>query len=58
MSAVRDCLGRAWTRNASVLVWTPVLLLGPVLDLHGSAALRVFQLFLVVVIAAAPWSWR
>lgn len=34
-----------------MLVWTPVLLLGPVLDLYGSAALRTLQLFLVVVIA-------
>jgi two-component system sensor histidine kinase DesK len=36
-----------------VLVWTPVLLLGPILDLHGSVASRIFQLFLVLVIAAS-----
>jgi two-component system, NarL family, sensor histidine kinase DesK len=52
VSAVLGGLRCAWRRNASVLVWTPVLLLGPLLDLHGSAAAKGFQLFLIVVIAA------
>jgi two-component system, NarL family, sensor histidine kinase DesK len=43
----------AWQRNASVLVWTPVLLLGPVLDLHGGTADVVFQLAMIVVIAVS-----
>jgi two-component system sensor histidine kinase DesK len=41
------------SRNAAVLVWTPVLLLGPVLDLHGSAGAVAFQLAMVLVIAAS-----
>ncbi len=53
MSAVWDGLRCAWHRNAAVLVWTPVLLLGPILDLHGSAGAQVFQLTLIVVIAAS-----
>ncbi len=53
MTAVWDGLACAWRRNASVLVWTPVLLLGPILDLHGSAGAQAFQLTLIVVIAAA-----
>ncbi len=52
MRAVRISVGCAWQRNASVLIWTPVLLLGPVLDVHGGAAMVAFQLGLVVVIAA------
>jgi two-component system sensor histidine kinase DesK len=51
--AVWDGLRCAWHRNASVLVWTPVLLLGPVLDLHGSPGDVAFQLTLIVVIAAS-----
>jgi len=39
-------------RNGSVL-WTPVLLLGPLLDLHGSPGFKAFQLTLIVVIAAS-----
>lgn len=53
MTAVRSVLKCSWSRNASVLVWTPVLLLGPVLDLHGSAASRGLQLFLVLTIAVS-----
>ena len=49
----RRALGCAWGRNASVLVWTPVLLLGPLLDLHGSPGFQAFQLTLIAVIAAA-----
>lgn len=45
--------GRNASRNASVLVWTPVLLLGPVLDLHGSAGAVVVQVALILVIAAS-----
>jgi two-component system sensor histidine kinase DesK len=40
-------------RNASAFVWTLPLLLAPILDLHGSAGDRAFQLTLIVVIAAA-----
>lgn len=46
-------IGRSWQRNASVLLWAPVLLLGPVLDLHGSGTQVAFQVGLIVVIAAA-----
>lgn len=53
VSVVVGSLRCAWHRNAFVLVWTPVLLLGPLLDLHGSAATKAFQLFLIFVIAAA-----
>ncbi len=53
LSAVSCPPGRPWQRNASVLVWTPVLLLGPVLDLHGTAGSQVFQLAMVVVIAVS-----
>ena len=53
VTAVRSRLGCSWQRNASVLVWTPVLLLGPVLDLHGSAGDVVFQVAMIVVIAAS-----
>jgi two-component system sensor histidine kinase DesK len=45
--------GGSWRRNASVLVWTPVLLLGPVLDLHGTAGSVVFQVAMIVVIASS-----
>ena len=44
--------GCAWWRNASVLLWTPVLLLGPVLSL-GDAAHPVVEGALVVVMAGA-----
>lgn len=53
MAAVRNRLGCSWRRNASVLVWTPVLLLGPVLDLDGSPGSVVFQVAMIVVIAAS-----
>ena len=56
MTAVRSRFGCSWQRNASVLVWTPVLLLGPVLDLHGSAGDVVFQVAMIVVIAASAVS--
>jgi two-component system sensor histidine kinase DesK len=52
VTAVRSRFGCSWQRNASV-VWTPVLLLGPVLDLHGSAGEVAFQVTLIAVIAAA-----
>ncbi len=51
MNAVRDRLGCAWRRNASALVWMPLLLLGPVLDLHGSPGEVVFQVVIILVIA-------
>jgi len=53
VTAVRSRFGCSWQRNASVLVWTPVLLLGPVLDLHGSPGEIVFQVAMIVVIAAS-----
>jgi two-component system sensor histidine kinase DesK len=46
-------LGCAWHRNVSVLVWTPVLLLGPVLDLGGGTGRVVFEVSMIVVIAAS-----
>jgi two-component system sensor histidine kinase DesK len=53
VTAVRSGLRCAWHRNASAFVWTIPLLLGPVLDLHGSAGAKAFQLTLIVVIAVA-----
>ena len=53
MTAVRSRFGCSWQRNASVLVWTPVLLLGPVLDLHGSTGEILVQVAMIVTIAAA-----
>jgi two-component system sensor histidine kinase DesK len=50
VTAVRCRQGHAW-RNASVLLWTWPLLLGPVLDLHGSAGSVMFQVAMIVVIA-------
>jgi two-component system, NarL family, sensor histidine kinase DesK len=43
----------AWHRNASAFVWTLPLLLAPILDVHGSAADKAFQVTLIVVIAAS-----
>ncbi len=53
MTTVRRQRGAGWVRNVSVLVWTPVLLLGPLLDVHGSAGQVAFQVAMIVVIAAA-----
>lgn len=53
MSTVRRRLGCGWRRNAVALVWIPVLLLGPVLDLHGTPGAVAFQVALVLVIATA-----
>ena len=53
MTVVRSRFGCSWQRNASVLVWTPVLLIGPALDLHGSAGEIVFQVAMILVIAAS-----
>lgn len=53
MSTVLSRLGCSWRRNASVLLWTPVLLLGPVLDVHGTAGAVTFQLAMILVIAAS-----
>ena len=50
MTAVRSRFGCSWQRNASVLLWTPVLLLGPVLDLHGDPVDVVFQVTMILVI--------
>lgn len=52
-SGLRGDLRCALHRNASAFVWTPPLLLAPIIDLHGSAGDRAFQLTLIVVIAAA-----
>ena len=49
----RSSWERNAARNASVLIWTPVLLLGPVLDLHGSPGSVAFQVALIVVIATS-----
>jgi two-component system sensor histidine kinase DesK len=51
--AVWSRVGCSWQRNASVLLWTPVLLLGPVVDLHGSAGEVTFQVAMIVVIAVS-----
>ncbi|WP_164477939.1 sensor histidine kinase [Nocardioides pantholopis] len=48
-----SCPPGAWRRNVSVLVWTPVLLLGPVLDVRGSTGSIVLQVAIIVVIAAS-----
>ena len=53
MTTVWSGLGCSWRRNVAVLVWTPVLLIGPVVDLHGSAGAVVFQVAMIVVIAAS-----
>jgi two-component system sensor histidine kinase DesK len=53
VTAVWSRLGCSWQRNAGVLVWTPVLLLGPVLDLHGDTGELAFQVAMIVVIAAS-----
>jgi len=53
VSGVWSGLGCSWRRNASVLVWTPVLLIGPVVDLHGSVGSVLFQVALIVVIAVS-----
>lgn len=57
MTAVRSWLRGSWgcnaSRNASVLVWTPVLLLGPVLDVGGPTGSVVFQVAMILVIAGA-----
>jgi two-component system sensor histidine kinase DesK len=53
VTAVPHRFGCSWQRNAAVLVWTPVLLLGPVLDLHGDAVDVVFQVAMILVIAAS-----
>lgn len=53
MNVVWSGLGCSWRRNASVLVWTPILLIGPVVDLHGSAGAVAFQVALILVIAAS-----
>jgi two-component system, NarL family, sensor histidine kinase DesK len=53
VTVVWSGLGCAWRRNASVLVWTGPLLLGPVLDLHGSPGSIVFQVAMILVIATS-----
>ena len=53
MSAVRSWFRGSRRRNVAVLVWTPVLLLGPVLDLHGSTPSIVFQVAMILVMAAS-----
>jgi two-component system, NarL family, sensor histidine kinase DesK len=53
VTAVRQNLRCAWHRNASVLVWTPVLLVSPVLGIGGGPAAAAFQVALVLVMAGA-----
>jgi two-component system sensor histidine kinase DesK len=53
VKSVAVSLGCAAQRNASVLFWVPVLLLAPVLGLHGSAGEVALQLLLIVVVAAS-----
>lgn len=53
MTPVWERLRSPSWRNASVVLWTPVLLLGPVLDVGGSASGVALQVALVVAIAAA-----
>jgi len=53
VTGVWSGLGCSWRRNASVLLWTPILLIGPVVDLHGSASSVAFQVALIVVIAGS-----
>ena len=50
MSAVWRAADARWQRNISVLVWSPVLLLGPLLTL-GHGWRLAFNLALIVVIA-------
>jgi two-component system sensor histidine kinase DesK len=53
VTTVWDRLRSPSWRNASVVLWTPVLLVAPVLDLHGSPASKAFQLAVVAVIAVS-----
>lgn len=50
---MRSRFGCSWQRNASVLVWTPVLLLAPVLDLHGGTGEVAFRVAVIAVIAGS-----
>jgi two-component system sensor histidine kinase DesK len=52
VSAVWRAADATWQRNISVLVWSPVLLLGPILTL-GHGWHLVFHLALIVVIAVS-----
>ncbi|MEP7089163.1 MAG: histidine kinase [Nocardioidaceae bacterium] len=52
-SRLRGSWGCNASRNASVLVWTPVLLLGPVLDVGGPTGSVVLQVAMILVIAGA-----
>lgn len=51
--ALTELVVCTWHRNGSVLLWLPLLLLGPLLDLHGDLLARTGQLGLLVVIAGA-----
>lgn len=51
MTAVATWLRRAWRNNGSAVVWAPVLLLIPLLELGGSALTVAVQVGLVLVIA-------
>ncbi|MDF1605788.1 sensor histidine kinase [Nocardioides sp. YIM 152315] len=42
-----------WRRNASVLVWAILLLLGPILDVHGTPGEVAVQVVLILAIAAS-----
>ena len=53
MTVVWERLRSPSWRNASVVLWTPVLLLGPLFDLGGGAGGVALQVALVVAIAAA-----
>jgi two-component system sensor histidine kinase DesK len=53
VTTVWDRLRSPSWRNASVVLWTPVLLVAPALDLHGSVAAKVFQAAVIAVIAVS-----
>ena len=55
MTGVGSVLGRSWWRNASVLLWTPVLLVAPVLEVRGSAAAVALQVALVAAIGVSAY---
>jgi two-component system, NarL family, sensor histidine kinase DesK len=53
VTAVTCRPGGSWRRNVAIVLWTPVLLVGPVVDLHGPAGAAVFQAAMILVIAVS-----
>jgi two-component system, NarL family, sensor histidine kinase DesK len=53
VTAVWSLVRCGWQRSAAVLVWTALLLLGPILDLHGNTSEVIVQVALIVVIAGS-----